>query len=63
MRPGATARLLIRFGDYTDPEVPYMFHCHVLSHEDAGMMGQFVVVGPDQEPGRPPDQAGHGDHS
>jgi FtsP/CotA-like multicopper oxidase with cupredoxin domain len=21
-----------------------MFHCHILEHEDVGMMGQFVVV-------------------
>lgn len=21
-----------------------MFHCHILEHEDMGMMGQFVVV-------------------
>jgi FtsP/CotA-like multicopper oxidase with cupredoxin domain len=34
----------MRFSDYTDPDVPYMFHCHVLEHEDSGMMGQFVVV-------------------
>ncbi|MFP3901599.1 MAG: multicopper oxidase domain-containing protein, partial [Acidimicrobiia bacterium] len=30
------------------------FHCHVLAHEDDGMMGQFVVVEPGQEPGTPP---------
>ena len=24
--------------------VPLMFHCHILEHEDAGMMGQFVTV-------------------
>ena len=27
-----------------------MFHCHVLAHEDDGMMGQFVVVEPGDEP-------------
>ncbi len=21
-----------------------MYHCHILEHEDMGMMGQFVVV-------------------
>lgn len=46
-------RLIMRFTDYTDPNTPYMFHCHVLSHEDSGMMGQFVVVQPGQQPGRP----------
>ena len=24
--------------------VPLMFHCHILEHEDAGMMGQFITV-------------------
>ncbi len=23
---------------------PYMYHCYILEHEDAGMMGQFTVV-------------------
>ena len=30
--------------DHADPTTPYMFHYHVLRHEDQGMMGQFVVV-------------------
>ena len=33
-----------RFDSYTNPETPYMFHCHVLDHEDLGMMGQFQVI-------------------
>jgi FtsP/CotA-like multicopper oxidase with cupredoxin domain len=41
---GSTTRLLVPFGTHTDPDVPYMFHCHKLRHEDLGMMGQFVVV-------------------
>jgi FtsP/CotA-like multicopper oxidase with cupredoxin domain len=48
--PGSTIRVIARFEDYTDPDTPYMFHCHVLRHEDGGMMGQFVVVGPGEEP-------------
>ncbi|MGL5928100.1 MAG: multicopper oxidase family protein, partial [Dermatophilaceae bacterium] len=45
--PGAReVVLLLRFGDHTDPDTPYMFHCHLLRHEDQGMMGQFVVVAP-----------------
>ena len=54
---GKTFRLVMRFEDYADPDMPYMFHCHMLRHEDQGMMGQFVVV----EPG---EQAGtvHGGH-
>lgn len=36
-------RLAVQFGLHTDPDTPYMFHCHLLRHEDNGMMGQFVV--------------------
>ena len=42
--PGETARVIMRFSDYADENTPYMFHCHVLGHEDQGMMGQVVVV-------------------
>jgi FtsP/CotA-like multicopper oxidase with cupredoxin domain len=59
--PGSTVRLVIRFTDYADPDTPYMFHCHLLQHEDAGMMGQFVVVRPGQVP-RAPSSVGH-DHA
>ncbi len=47
--PGHDVRLAVQFMDYTDPEVPYMYHCHLLRHEDNGMMGQFVVVEPGTE--------------
>ena len=47
LEPRRTYRLLMRFDDHADPETPYMFHCHMLMHEDAGMMGQFLVVQPD----------------
>jgi suppressor of ftsI len=46
---GSTTRLAVRFGNLTDERTPYMYHCHVLSHEDAGMMGQFLVVEPGRE--------------
>jgi len=42
--PGETVRLLVKFEHYSDPEQPYMYHCHILEHEDAGMMGQFTVI-------------------
>ena len=48
--PDQTARFLAQFTDYADPTAPYMFHCHLLRHEDRGLMGQFVVVRPGQEP-------------
>ncbi|HHB80954.1 MAG TPA: oxidase [Aliiroseovarius sp.] len=44
VQPGERVQILIRFDHYADPEAPYMFHCHILEHEDAGMMGQFTVV-------------------
>lgn len=49
--PDVRFRLIMRFTEHTDPDVPYMYHCHLLWHEDEGMMGQFVVVAPGQEPG------------
>ncbi len=42
--PDETVRVITQFTDFADPDIPYMFHCHILEHEDAGMMGQFVVV-------------------
>ncbi len=42
--PGEIVRLIMRFTDYTDANNPYMYHCHILEHEDRGMMGQFVLV-------------------
>ncbi|WP_370190933.1 multicopper oxidase family protein [Qipengyuania sp.] len=44
VNPREQVRLLLRFEEHTDPDWPYMYHCHILEHEDAGMMGQFVVV-------------------
>jgi len=44
--PQGSARAIMRFEDFTDPGMPYMYHCHMLMHEDEGMMGQFVVVDP-----------------
>lgn len=42
-----TVRIAVRFADYTDQDVPYMYHCHLLRHEDNGMMAQFTVVDAD----------------
>ena len=41
--PDSTVRIITEFSDFADPKRPYMYHCHILEHEDAGMMGQFVV--------------------
>lgn len=34
----------MRFVGYVDAGLPYMYHCHMLWHEDQGMMGQFVIA-------------------
>ncbi len=40
----STVRIALDLKDYVDPTFPYMFHCHMLTHEDQGMMGHFTVV-------------------
>ncbi len=41
-----SVKIIQRFDDFSDPDMPYMYHCHILSHEDNGMMGQFLVTNP-----------------
>ncbi len=43
VKPMETVRFIAQFSDFADDAVPYMYHCHMLTHEDGGMMGQFVV--------------------
>lgn len=38
------SEVLVRFNHPATEEFPYMYHCHILEHEDCGMMGQFTVV-------------------
>ena len=33
----------VRFDHAAPSDAPYMYHCHILEHEDCGMMGQFTV--------------------
>ncbi len=58
LAPDVEYRLVMRFEDYADPDLPYMYHCHLLAHEDSGMMGQFVVVERGERAGTPPDHDG-----
>jgi FtsP/CotA-like multicopper oxidase with cupredoxin domain len=60
IRAGTTTRLIIPFGTHTEPNTPYMFHCHILRHEDNGMMGQFVVIEPGETAFTPPTDHDHG---
>ena len=39
-----SVRLMMQFNDFAHPDIPYMYHCHMLTHEDGGMMGQFRVL-------------------
>lgn len=39
-------RFIADFLDFADDTIAYMYHCHMLPHEDGGMMGQFLVVDP-----------------
>ncbi|MFI6455487.1 multicopper oxidase family protein [Streptosporangium amethystogenes] len=57
--PKSTVRLAVQFGRFTDPGTPYMYHCHILRHEDSGMMGQFVIVPPGTENQVPRTIAAH----
>ncbi|MTI15966.1 biphenyl 2,3-dioxygenase [Rhodobacteraceae bacterium RKSG542] len=38
------SQVLVRFDHAAPKERPYMYHCHILEHEDAGMMGQMSVT-------------------
>ena len=40
---GETLEIKLKFTDHIGK---YMFHCHILEHEDDGMMSQFEVVAP-----------------
>jgi blue copper oxidase len=36
------AELLVAFNQPAAREHPFMYHCHILEHEDAGLMGQYI---------------------
>ena len=38
--PGDRVRIIARYDSYRGL---YMYHCHLLEHEDNGMMGQFLI--------------------
>ncbi|MBS1594090.1 MAG: multicopper oxidase domain-containing protein [Bacteroidetes bacterium] len=42
--PQDSVKFVTRFETFANATVPYMYHCHLLHHEDDGMMGQFIVV-------------------
>ncbi len=38
------SEIVVRFDYPANEQFPYMYHCHILEHEDRGMMGQFTVT-------------------
>jgi len=40
---GGFNEILLRFPHSAGAAAPYMAHCHILEHEDSGMMTQFTV--------------------
>jgi len=42
--PNDSVKFITRFETFADNMVPYMYHCHLLHHEDDGMMGSFLVI-------------------
>ena len=42
--PHDSVKFITRFIDFANDTVPYMYHCHLLHHEDDGMMGSFLVI-------------------
>ncbi len=41
--PNDTVQIAMQFLDYADANNAYMLHCHTVTHEDQGMMGDFYV--------------------
>jgi blue copper oxidase len=37
------AEIFVRFPLPAPAKAPYMAHCHILEHEDSGMMTEFTV--------------------
>lgn len=44
VKPFEKVRFITKFENFADGKVPYMYHCHLLHHEDDGMMGSFLVI-------------------
>lgn len=44
VKPNETVRFITKFDDFASDKTPYMYHCHLLHHEDDGMMGTFLVL-------------------
>jgi hypothetical protein len=44
LKVNTTSTFIARFGEFASNNNPFMYHCHIWSHEDGGLMNQFLVV-------------------
>lgn len=49
--PHQYVEFITKFETFANSEIPYMYHCHLLHHEDDGMMGSFLVIDPNAPTG------------
>ena len=42
--PMEYVEVITKFETFANDSIPYMYHCHLLHHEDDGMMGSFIVI-------------------
>jgi spore coat protein A len=47
VNPGEIVEIAVRFTTYSGR---YMYHCHILEHEDRDMMRPFVTMAPELMP-------------
>lgn len=57
--PDTPVRIAMQFRGPPNPAMPYMYHCHILNHEDRGLMGQFVVTADGRTPQATPAPTPH----
>lgn len=61
---GQSVKYVTKFEDFATEiksDSCYMYHCHILAHEDHGMMGQFVVTYPHSSVDYEPTSTGQWD--
>jgi blue copper oxidase len=55
VKPNEKVRFITKFDNFASDSIPYMYHCHLLHHEDDGMMGSFLVLDTTGTPTSVPD--------
>ena len=44
VQQNSAVTFLAKFDGFASPYNPFMYHCHMVNHEDEGTMAQFLVV-------------------